>query len=224
MMKDKEQQIVLEFVSVSKELVALIESASGMSAHDFVLKARQMLPMLYLKASMLPKLDSQTEGDMEQYVTPEHYEYVKLSLKEKLGDYDATNKTRHRLSDFTLLDELDKAVVGKSDWPAKTAEEFIRETISLGKGLIVASNLTQKGLAEQFGESLVSALQRNLLLVPVEGEDYSTKLQSELKQSWEQRLSGEVDYYADSIVQRARNREDFRVNVERESWSPYFVY
>jgi hypothetical protein len=89
-MNDKEQQIILEFVSVSKELVALIESASGMSARDFVLKSRQMLPMLYLKASMLPKLESETEGELEQYVTPEHYEFVKLSLKEKLGDYDAT--------------------------------------------------------------------------------------------------------------------------------------
>ncbi|MFP4662933.1 MAG: DUF5063 domain-containing protein [Bacteroidales bacterium] len=89
-MENTQQQHILEFVAVSKDLVDLLESASGMNARDFVLQSRQMLPLVYLKASMLPKLENELEGELEQYVTPEHYEYVKLSLNEKLGEWDAT--------------------------------------------------------------------------------------------------------------------------------------
>jgi len=157
-----------------------------------------------------------TEHFGVRYLTLSQYLTAALGKNEELlEDIDA--------SDFILLDELDKAVVGKSDWPAKTAEEFIRQTIALGKGLIIASNLDKKSLGEQFGESLVSALQRNLLLVPVGGNDYSTRLQSDLKASWQEKLSGEVNYYADPIVERARARENVRVEVERESWRPYFA-
>jgi DNA replication protein DnaC len=157
-----------------------------------------------------------TEHFGVRYLTLSQYLIAALGKNEELlEDIDA--------SDFILLDELDKAVVGKSDWPAKTAEEFIRQTIALGKGLIIASNLDDDALREQFGESLVSALQRNLLLMPVEGDDYSTRLQSDLQASWQEKLSGEVNYYATPIVERARARENVRIEVERKSWSPYFV-
>lgn len=82
---------ILEFVTVSKEIIALIESADGLKSEDLIIKARQMLPVLYFKASLLPELENSLKSEeLEQYVTPEHYDYIKLTIKEKLGDYDAT--------------------------------------------------------------------------------------------------------------------------------------
>ena len=87
---DKQTNHELEFVAVAKEVVSLLEQSEALSANEFVLKARQILPLLYLKASFLPEKENVLEGDLENFVTPEHYEYIKLSLKDKLGDYDLT--------------------------------------------------------------------------------------------------------------------------------------
>ncbi|MFW5805524.1 MAG: DUF5063 domain-containing protein [Bacteroidales bacterium] len=86
-MENKQQ--VLEFVGATKETVQLIESASGMNLEDFVRACQYILPLLYAKACQLPSLENELQGEIENYVTPEHYEYVKSSLKEKLGDFDA---------------------------------------------------------------------------------------------------------------------------------------
>jgi hypothetical protein len=87
---DKQTNHILEFVAVSKETVSFLEEQEGLTRHDFIRKARQILPLLYLKASFLPETENMLEGDLEQFVTPEHYQYMKLMIKEKLGDFDAT--------------------------------------------------------------------------------------------------------------------------------------
>lgn len=87
---DTHNNHVLEFVAVAKETVSLLEESAGLNSRDFVLNARQILPLLYLKATFLPKTETVLDGELESYVTPEHYEYMKAMLKEKLGDWDAT--------------------------------------------------------------------------------------------------------------------------------------
>ncbi|MFO7791344.1 MAG: DUF5063 domain-containing protein [Bacteroidota bacterium] len=86
----EEKQHIIEFVKASKEMVELIESAPGMNPEDFVLTCQQKLPLLYAMASKLPHLENELQDDIENYVTPEHYGFVKDSLKEKLGDFDTT--------------------------------------------------------------------------------------------------------------------------------------
>lgn len=88
-MNDTQIAQVIDFVSVAKEFVTFLENSSSISSKEFVLKSRQMLPMLYLKAGFLPKLENKLEGDLENFVTPDHYEYMKNSLNEKLGSWDA---------------------------------------------------------------------------------------------------------------------------------------
>ncbi len=81
---------VLEFVEITKNTVELIESASRITPKDFLVQCQYMLPLLYAKACQLPSLENELQGELEYYVTPEHYEYIKTSLKEKLGDLDVT--------------------------------------------------------------------------------------------------------------------------------------
>ncbi|MGC9331133.1 MAG: DUF5063 domain-containing protein [Bacteroidales bacterium] len=84
---EKKQQIIA-FVEATKEMVEIIESASIMSAEGFLLQCQYMLPQLYAKACRLPSIENELQGKLEYYVTPEHYEYIKASLNEKLGDFD----------------------------------------------------------------------------------------------------------------------------------------
>ncbi|MDA3820912.1 MAG: DUF5063 domain-containing protein [Candidatus Delongbacteria bacterium] len=88
--KMEAKQNILDFVRITKALVELIESASGMDSKHFVLECQHKLPMLYVAATKLPNLENELQGELEYYVTPEHYTYIKSSLNEKLGDFDVT--------------------------------------------------------------------------------------------------------------------------------------
>ena len=49
---------VVEFVTVAVEFCGFIEKSQEISALDFSLAINKILPLTYLKASMLPKIDS----------------------------------------------------------------------------------------------------------------------------------------------------------------------
>jgi hypothetical protein len=87
---NQEKSQIIEFIAVAKEFVSLIETPDNFSANEFVIKTRQLLSLLYLKATFLQSKESVLSESLEAYVTPEHYEFIKYSIKNKLGDYDIT--------------------------------------------------------------------------------------------------------------------------------------
>ena len=79
---------VIEFVTVAAEFCAVLERAERMKRSDFVDTSLKILPLLYLKASMLPKCETIGEGVLETYVTEEIYEILRINLAELMGDKD----------------------------------------------------------------------------------------------------------------------------------------
>ena len=80
---------VIEFVTVAAEFCAFLERAERMKRSDFVgYIPLKILPLLYLKASMLPKCETIGEGVLETYVTEEIYEILRINLAELMGDKD----------------------------------------------------------------------------------------------------------------------------------------
>ena len=79
---------VIEFVTVAAEFCAFLERAESMKRSDFVDTSLKILPLLYLKASMLPKCETIGEGVLETYVTEEIYEILRINLAELMGDKD----------------------------------------------------------------------------------------------------------------------------------------
>jgi len=59
-----------------------------MKRSDFVDTSLKILPLLYLKASMLPKCETIGEEVLETYVTEEIYEILRINLAELMGDKD----------------------------------------------------------------------------------------------------------------------------------------
>ena len=76
-MKKESQTIfdknVIEFVTVAAEFCAFLERAEGMKRKAFVDTTLKILPLLYLKASMLPKCETIGDEAPETYVTEEMY-------------------------------------------------------------------------------------------------------------------------------------------------------
>ena len=59
-----------------------------MKRRDFVDKSLKLLPLLYLKASLLPACERMEESDPETFVTETDYEVVRSSVASLLGEYD----------------------------------------------------------------------------------------------------------------------------------------
>jgi len=81
-------QNVTEFVTVVGEYCIFVENALRFNKKSFLDKARRLLPLIYLKASLIPKFDSIFEDENEKFVTEEEWEIVKNSVKQKLGFHD----------------------------------------------------------------------------------------------------------------------------------------
>ena len=79
---------VIEFVTVAAEFCAFLERAKRMKRSTFVDTSLKILPLLYLKASMLPKCETIGDEALETYVTEEIYEIQRINLSGLMADKD----------------------------------------------------------------------------------------------------------------------------------------
>lgn len=84
----------IEFVAVALEFCNFVETAGQQSLFSFVDKATKLLPLLYLKASLLPEADAE-DAEPELNVTEEMYESVRSRLAALLGEHDSYLETFH---------------------------------------------------------------------------------------------------------------------------------
>ncbi|MCD7933700.1 MAG: DUF5063 domain-containing protein [Tannerellaceae bacterium] len=85
----------LEFVTVALEYCTFMETVGQLSLFDFVDKATKLLPLLYLKASLLPELEPDEDAIPEFTVTEDMYETVRSQIAGLLGEYDTYLETFH---------------------------------------------------------------------------------------------------------------------------------
>lgn len=79
---------VIEFVTVAAEFCAFLERAEQMKRAKFVDTALKILPLLYLKASLLPPCETVGDELPETYVTEELYEILRMNLAGLMGEKD----------------------------------------------------------------------------------------------------------------------------------------
>lgn len=79
---------IVEFVTVGVEYCALVERAAETDRKEFVLKLVRILPLLYIKATLLPEESNDAIDELENYVTEEQYEYLRETMAKLLGEGD----------------------------------------------------------------------------------------------------------------------------------------
>lgn len=89
----KESQIifdrnVVEFVTVAAEFCKFLEQAEGTQRVPFVDTTLKILPLLYLKASMMPVCKPMGDEPLETYVTEETYEVLRMNLAGIMAEKD----------------------------------------------------------------------------------------------------------------------------------------
>jgi hypothetical protein len=76
---------VIEFVAVANEFCKYTEHAPELKGDELLKILQRILPLMYLKASLLPKLDPFFEDGNEKFVTEADWNNINEILKEKFG-------------------------------------------------------------------------------------------------------------------------------------------
>lgn len=79
---------VIEFTQVAVQFCALLERSEEQSKKQLTDTLLKLIPLLYLKAELLPKVDSDGSFLPDDQVTEQDYEFVRCNLAAVLGNDD----------------------------------------------------------------------------------------------------------------------------------------
>lgn len=79
---------VVEFVAVANEFCKYAEHAKELKGDELLKILQRILPLMYLKASLLPQLEPFFEDGNEKFVTESDWIVISETLKEKFGTAD----------------------------------------------------------------------------------------------------------------------------------------
>ena len=79
---------VVEFVTVANEYCSTIENVSHLTAEENLAKLQKLLPLLYLKASVVEKIEMVMDEELEKFVSELDYNMVHQKWLQLLGEND----------------------------------------------------------------------------------------------------------------------------------------
>jgi hypothetical protein len=79
---------VIEFVAVANEFCKYAEQASRLPGDELLRILQRILPLMYIKASLLPELEPYFEEGNEKFVTESDWAVVNETLSKKFGTAD----------------------------------------------------------------------------------------------------------------------------------------
>lgn len=103
---------VIEFVTVAAETCLFLEHAEDSSRTDFIQKSIKILPLLYLKASLIDIPETVFDDAPERFVTEQDYLFVREQVEQILGADDSYLEVFH--PDMALSDTPIAAFVSEN--------------------------------------------------------------------------------------------------------------
>lgn len=79
---------VVEFVTVAAETCGFLERTETLSRDEFVETSLKLLPLLYLKANLLPKCTYIDDEELEYFVTEDVYGLIRINVASVLAEKD----------------------------------------------------------------------------------------------------------------------------------------
>lgn len=151
---------VLEFATVGIEFCAFLEKSSGRDRQDFLSALTKLLPLLYVKAQLLPEVDSDGTFLPQGSVTESDYDYIRRIVFDILGDDD-------QYLDFTSEQTMETDEVQWKSVSEHLADVYqpVRNFLAvLQDGIDECVNDALWSLREDFelywGEALVNAIKQ----------------------------------------------------------------
>lgn len=150
-------QPVLDFITVCTEYCKFIEQSQGKDSHDFCRIMRGLLPMIYLKATLLDDIP-QCDGWNEKRLTEADYDFVRSSIASILGENDDYLDTF--VEDFKYSEAPVLCTISEN---LADIYQQLRELVESFRGGYEESMLlelfeTQEEFRLQWGQKLLNAL------------------------------------------------------------------
>lgn len=82
------QRDVLEFTTVAVQFCAYLEAAEQKERLEFIDTMLRLLPLLYLKGTLLPGFELDEAVDLQDFVTEENYDIVRGNIAALMGQHD----------------------------------------------------------------------------------------------------------------------------------------
>ena len=79
---------ILEFVTVAAQFCNMLENVTDFSRKDFLDKITKVLPLLYLKADLMPEYEGYEGISLEEFVDEDNYNIVRNNIAFLLGQHD----------------------------------------------------------------------------------------------------------------------------------------
>jgi hypothetical protein len=80
---------VVEFVTVANEFCTSMEKVSNRTPQENLGTLQKLLPLLYLKAAVLPKVEAVMDEELEKFVSELDYNTLHQKWLKLLGEYDS---------------------------------------------------------------------------------------------------------------------------------------
>ena len=80
--------VTIDFVTVSVEFCSFLETTESHSRAEWIKTLAQILPLLYVKATLLPTVENINDEYIETFVTEQDYLFVSSKVSEMLGEHD----------------------------------------------------------------------------------------------------------------------------------------
>lgn len=165
----------LEFVTVALEFCTFLENAGQSGLLDFADKAIKLLPLLYLKATLLPEVEEDDETELELMVTEDMYESVRSRLAALLGENDPYLETFH--PDMQYSDTPIAAFISENlaDVYQDTGNFISLFRQGNEEAMLQAIALCRNNFREFWGQQVLNALKALHALRYTEAESLETK-------------------------------------------------
>jgi hypothetical protein len=149
----------LEFVTVAIEFCAFMETASRHTLYSFTDKAVKIIPLLYLKATLLPDVEEpEEEHEPGHFITENTYEAIRYRIANLLGQYDPFLDTFHpdiRYSDMPIASTISESLADVYQDIGNFAALFRRENEAV---MEQALSVCRESFRAYWGQKLLNAL------------------------------------------------------------------
>ncbi len=149
---------VIELITVANEFCSFLERADEMESPGFLGRLQKILPLLYLKTSLLPKFEFETDEDLEKYVSEVDYNLIQQKVLRHTGandDYQEVFVPGMQFSESALTESMAENMADVY----QDLKELVMSFRTLNEEVMLqAINECQTNFEQFWGQKLLNSL------------------------------------------------------------------
>jgi len=160
---------VIELITVANEFCSFLERSEDLETDDFLGRLQKLLPLLYLKASLLPGFETEADDELEKYVNELDYNMIQQKVLHHTGagdDYQEVFLSGMQFSESALTASISENMADIY----QDMKDLVMSFRTLDEEVMaLALSESQNNFAHLWGQKLVNSLRAIHNLIYGEG-------------------------------------------------------